>query len=133
MLTPILGAREHDSVYLHLQGFCISEELPDPPATEVVNSAIALFASALPLQIPKVQEAILEQLATFLASQNLQRDPGRRAAISANTAMALLGALKVALGETTAESGDLKHQGIVECLQSLLRVSYNCNTSSCSC
>jgi len=129
VLTPICGAREHDSVYLHLQGLDISEDLPDPPATEVVNSAIALFASALPLQSPKVQEAVLEQIATFLASPSLQRDPGRRAAITVNITLALLGALKVALGETTAESGDLKHQAIEECLQNLLRVRYDCIAS----
>lgn len=125
MLTPVCGAREHDSVYLHLQGQHISEDLPDPPATEVVNSAIGLFASALPLQAAKVQEAVLEQILTFLSSQNLQKDPGRRAAITVNTALALLGALKVALGETIAESGDLKHQAIEKCLQSLLRVSFH--------
>jgi len=128
-MTPICGAREHDSVYLHLQGLDISEDLPDPPATEVVNSAIALFASALPLQSPKVQEAMLEQMVTFIASQTLQREPGRRAAITVNITLALLGALKVALGETTAGSGDLKHQAIEECLRNLLRVSRDCIAS----
>jgi len=71
-----------------------------------------------------VQEAVLEQIATFLSSQSLQKDPGRRAAITINTALALLGALKVALGETIAECGDLKHQTIEKCLQNLLRVCF---------
>ena len=123
---PICGAREHDSVSLHLQGQNMSKDMPDPPATEVINSAISLFASALPLQSVKVQEAVLEQLATFLSSPSLQRDPGRKAAITVNVAMALLGALKVALGETTAEPGDLKHQTIEKCLQSILRVGLCC-------
>ena len=110
-----------------------SNELPDPPATEVVNSAIALFATALPLQSPSIQEGVLEQLASCLSSGSLQRDPGRKAAVTANAAMALLGALKVAVGETIAEAGDLRHPNVERCLQELLRVSvsldihYPCN------
>ena len=110
-----------------------SNELPDPPPTEVVNSAIALFATALPLQSPSIQEGVLEQLASCLSSGSLQRDPGRKAAVTANAAMALLGALKVAVGETIAEAGDLRHPNVERCLQELLRVSvsldihYPCN------
>ena len=37
--------------------------------------------------------------------------------------MALLGALKVAVGETSAEQGDLRHPAIERCLQDILRVS----------
>lgn len=122
-MTPICGAREHDSISLHLQGRQDSNELPDPPATEVVNAAIALFASALPLQSAKVQEAVLEQLTSYVLSPVLQRDPGRKAAVTVNTAMALLGALKVAVGETAAEQGDLRHPAIEQCLQDILRVS----------
>ena len=89
----------------------------------MVNASITLFASALPLQSAKVQEAVLEQLSTYLSSSSLQRDPGRRAAVTVNTAMALLGALKVAVGETSAEQGDLRHPAIEKCLQDILRVS----------
>lgn len=102
----------------------MSQDLPDPPATEVVNSAITVFALALPLQTAKVQEAVLEQLTTLLSSPSLQKDPGRRAAVTVNTAMALLGTLKVTLGETRSESGDLRHQNIERCLQGILRVCF---------
>lgn len=98
------------------------QELPDPPATEVVNSAIALFAIVFPSQSAKVQEFVLEQLTTHLSAGTLQRAPGRRAAVAVNTAMALLGALKVAAGETSAESGDLKHSAVERTLEALLRV-----------
>lgn len=99
------------------------DELPDPPATEVVNSAIALFAMTLPLQNPKIQEGVLEQLATVTSTSALQRNPGRKAAITVNTAMALLGALKVAVGETSAEPGDLRSATVEKCLQGLIYVS----------
>ena len=98
--------------------------LPDPPATEVVNAAISLFAVAYPLQTPKVQEGVLEQLATFISSPSLQRDPGRRAAITTNAAMALLATLKVAVGETLAERGDIKSQTVERAIEEILRVSY---------
>lgn len=100
-----------------------TNELPDPPPTEVINSAITLFAIALPLQNPKVQEGVLEQIATHLSASSLQRSPGRKAAITANSAMALLGALKVTLGETRSERGDLRHPTVERYLQEILRVS----------
>ena len=43
--------------------------------------------------------------------------------MTVNTAMALLGALKVAVGETTADHGDLRHPVTEKCLQDILRVS----------
>ena len=79
---------------------------------------------ALPLQEPKIQESILEQLSTFMTAKSLQRDPGRKAAVKINIALALLGALKVTMGETLASPGDLKSSAIEKCLDDLLRVSF---------
>lgn len=124
-MTPICGAREHDSVHVNIHEGSRAQDLPHPPATEVVNSAIALFAVVFPSQSAKVQEFILEQLATHLSAGSLQRAPGRRAAVAINTAMALLGALKVAVGEISAESGDLKHPAVEKSLEALLRVILN--------
>ena len=121
-MGPICGAQEHDSICLYTASQDSVESLPDPPATEVVNSAIVLFATAFPLQSSKVQEGVLAQLATFLTSSSLQRDPGRKAAIAVNTAMALLSALKVTIGETIAERGDLKHPSIEKSIDEILRV-----------
>lgn len=98
-------------------------DLPDPPATEVTNSSIALFALALPLQTPKVQEAILEQLAGFLKSPNFQRNPGRKAAVMVNVAFALLATLKVAAGEISATAGDLRNSSVEKCFEKILKVS----------
>jgi hypothetical protein len=93
--TPVLGSIEHDSVNLYVSDPQGEEASPAPPATAVVDSAIDLFTALLPLQQPKVQESILEQIATFLASNSLQRDPGRKAAMVVNVAVALLGAIKL--------------------------------------
>ncbi len=100
----------------------MGEGLPDPPSTQVVNSAINLFAISLPLQPPKIQESILEQLVTFLSSNGLQRDPGRKAAMAVNIATALLVTLQVATKETMSAAGDLRSPAVEKALQGLLRV-----------
>ena len=121
-MGPICGAQEHDSISLYTNSESHAESLPDPPATEVVNSAIVLFATAFPLQNSRIQEGVLAQLATCLTSSNLQRDPGRKAAVAVNTAMALLSALKVTVGETIAGHGDLKHPSVGKTIDEILRV-----------
>ncbi|KAJ9258311.1 hypothetical protein DTO207G8_1486 [Paecilomyces variotii] len=103
---PICQASEHDSVLL----YCAQDgnaSSADPAATEVVNAAVNLFALALPLQSPKVQESSVEQIATLLSSPHLQRNPGRKAAITVNVGVALLHALKVAIRESDGPGGEL--------------------------
>ena len=85
---------------------------------------------ALPLQDPRVQESTLEQLITLLSAKTLQRDPGRKAAVTVNVVLALLGALKVSMGETMAMPGNLKYPAVEKCLGDLLRVSpFTCSLS----
>jgi hypothetical protein len=122
LLSPICGAREHDSISLYNNASHDSSELPDPPATEVVNSALQLFAICLPLQPPKVQESILEQMTSFLSANSLQRDVNRRTAMMVNIAYALLSALKVAVKETRSASGSLKGMAVERVMQELLHV-----------
>lgn len=122
MTIPIFGAQEHDSVCLYTGHQDNDDSLPDPPATELVNAAIVLFATAFPLQSSTIQEGVLEQLATFLSSSSLHKDPGRKAAVTVNAAMALLSALKVAVGETIAEHGDLRNPSVERNIEEILRV-----------
>ncbi|KAF2491330.1 ARM repeat-containing protein [Lophium mytilinum] len=122
LLSPICGAREHDSLTLYINNSDDLNNLPDPPSTEVINAAINLFAICLPLQTPKVQESILEQMSSFLSANNLQRDPGRRSAMMVNIAMALLATLKVAVKETRSASGDLRGGAVEKVMQELLHV-----------
>ena len=124
LTSPILGAREHDSIYLYTIYEQDSAAIPDPPATEVINAAISLFAVAFPLQAPKIQEGVLEQLATHISSPFLQRDPGRRAAVTVNAAMALLSTLKVGTGETMADKGDIRSATVEKVMDELLKVGF---------
>ena len=94
----------------------------DPPTTGVVNSAIELFSVAIALHSPKIQESSVEQIATFLTSPGLQRNPGRKAAVSVNIAVALLHALKVAVKETDFVAGKLS-TSTDKTLQELVQVN----------
>ncbi|KAK0646349.1 armadillo-type protein [Cercophora newfieldiana] len=120
LLSPVCGTLEHDASLLYIGGVD-DESLPDPPATEVVNMAIQLFAFVFPLTPAKVQESVLEQVTTFTAAGSLQRDPGRKAAIKVNVATALLSTLRVAVRETKSPSGDLTNMAVERLIQELLR------------
>ncbi|KAK4217903.1 hypothetical protein QBC37DRAFT_24775 [Rhypophila decipiens] len=120
LLSPVCGTLEHDASVLYI-GTTDGPSLPDPPATEVVNMAIQLFAFVFPLTPPKVQESVLEQITTFVAAGSLQRDPGRRAAINVNVATALLSTLRVAVKETKSSPGDITTIAVEKLIQEQLR------------
>ncbi|KAB8291869.1 hypothetical protein EYC80_006649 [Monilinia laxa] len=121
LLSPICSSLEHDSISLYLGDIERGNSLPDPPATEVINIAIKLFAIAFPITPPKIQESILEQIATFLSKGALQRDPGRKAAINVNIATALFSTLKVAVKETSSPPGDLTSPAVEKLMQEIIR------------
>jgi HEAT repeat-containing protein 5 len=122
LLSPIGSGREHDSLRLYQQSVKVTESVPKPPATQVVNYAIHLFSILLPLQAARVQESVLEQLRSFLTDGSLQRDPARKIAISVNVVTALLGALKVAVRETVLAPGNLRSDAVEVLIKELLRV-----------
>lgn len=119
--SPVCGSIEHDALVLYLDGGDGRPTPPDPPATEVINSAIQLFAFAFPLTPAKVQESILEQIRTFASAGTLQRDPGRRAAIHVNMATAILATLRVAVKETQSPSGSVSNLAVERLLQDMVR------------
>lgn len=121
LLSPICPSLEYDAAVLYAGDLGASLELPDPPATEVVNMAIQLFAFVFPLTPAKVQESILEQVATYSSAGSLQRDPGRKAAMTVNIASALLSTLKVTVKETQSPSGDVTNAAVEKLLQEMIR------------
>ncbi|RDW89137.1 ARM repeat-containing protein [Coleophoma cylindrospora] len=118
--SPICSSLEHDSLSLYLGGEEYKSALPDPPATEVVNVAIKLFAIAFPLTPAKIQESILEQVTTFMSAGSLQRDPARKAAMNVNIATALFSTLKVAVKETQSPAGDLTNSAVITLMQDMI-------------
>ncbi|OAA33076.1 HEAT repeat protein [Moelleriella libera RCEF 2490] len=119
--SPICGSLEHDASMLYIGGVDEMAIRPDPPATEVINNAIQLFAFAFPLTPSKVQESVLEQIKTFASAGMLQRDTGRKAAISVNVALAILLSMKVAVKETRSPSGSISNLAVERLLQDIVR------------
>ncbi|KIL90920.1 hypothetical protein FAVG1_05616 [Fusarium avenaceum] len=118
--SPICGSLEHDASVLYI-GSAESSTTPDPPATEVINAAIQLFAFAFPLTPGKVQESILEQIRTFASAGTLIRDPGRKAAINVNLAAAILATMRVAVKETKSPAGNVSNPAVEALLQDIVR------------
>lgn len=121
LLSPICGSLEHDASALYIGSLDLNETRPDPPATEVINMAIQLFAFVFPLTPAKVQESILEQIRTFGSSGSLQRDLARNAAISVNVATAILATMRVATRETKSPAGDVTNTAVEKLLQDIVR------------
>ncbi|KAK5990286.1 Pof6 interactor 1-like protein [Cladobotryum mycophilum] len=119
--SPVCGSLEHDACMLYIGGIDDITANPDPPATEVINNAIQLFAFAFPLTPAKVQESILEQIRTFASAGTLLRDPGRKAAINVNVATAVLCTMRVATKETSSPSGDVANIAVERLLQDIVR------------
>ncbi|KDQ54486.1 hypothetical protein JAAARDRAFT_80176 [Jaapia argillacea MUCL 33604] len=89
---PVLGSCEHDplSACRH-QNFATQERIEPPPAaTAVVNAAISLFAEILPLQdVPSIVR-VLNQVVEYIRSPRLERNAGRKAAVTVNTMAVIL-------------------------------------------
>lgn len=119
--SPICSSLEHDAAMLYIGGTDAAKSNPGPPAAEVTNAAIQLFAFAFPSTPAKVQESILEQIKTFSSAGLLQRDPGRKAAINVNVAAAILYTMRVAVKETTSPAGDITNLAVEKLLQDLVR------------
>ncbi|GAO13879.1 uncharacterized protein UV8b_03888 [Ustilaginoidea virens] len=119
--SPVCGSLEHDASMLYIGGTDNQPMRPDPPATEVVNNAIQLFAFVFPLTPAKVQESVLEQIKTFASAGLLQRDSGRKAAIHVNVALAILLSMKVAVKETQSPSGSVSDLAVERLLQDIVR------------
>ncbi|BFZ62403.1 hypothetical protein YB2330_003497 [Saitoella coloradoensis] len=119
---PIVGAVEHDPTVLYTLERLRDGIAPQPisAATAVVDSAIELFAVTFPSQPAKVQESILEQLATVMTSPRLQKDPQMKLAVQCNAVMALLGVFKVFMTNTQTKTG-LNAERVVKIAQEIIQ------------
>lgn len=119
--SPVCGSIEHDASTLYTGSNNSGADVPSPAATEVVDTAIQLFAFAFPLTPAKVQESILEQIRTFASAGSLQRDPARKAAINVNVATAILATMRVAVKETKSPAGSISNLAVERLLQDIVR------------
>lgn len=99
MRKPVLGACEHDPLALCPDRVVGGEyriiEAP-PPGTSVVDAAIELFSQLLPLQDLTSTSKIVSQLIDSVRSPKLEKNTGRKSAVSINASVALVLALRQA-------------------------------------
>ncbi|KAK6370179.1 hypothetical protein LTR64_005419 [Lithohypha guttulata] len=118
--SPVVSALEHDSTSIYCNDSVSGQDESFLPETACITLAVQLFAVALPLQPPRVQESCVEQVASALA-QPFQREPGRKFALQINAVTAILGALAVTNGETGYLAGKLAAATTSKSLAELVR------------
>ena len=116
---PTLPGLEHDPALLYRTSRSVNDIELKPASTACVDSSIKLFSIVFPLQSKRLQEISLEQMATVLA-QPMQRDPGKKAAIQLNAALALLYALAIANNETGFPWGRIHVEAFGKLLSEIL-------------
>ncbi|KAF7309872.1 Clathrin-coated vesicle protein [Mycena indigotica] len=106
---PILGACEHDPLSL-CQARLSNDEYqldePPPALTAVIDTAIELFAQLLPLQDLATTTKIVTLLVESVRSPKLEKNTGRKAAVSINGAVAIVLALRQAMATQARRARD---------------------------
>ena len=102
-------------------GFIARTPAPPPPQTGVIDAGILLFASVFPLQTTEGQIQSLATLSSHLKSGKLERNPGRKQAITANTMIALARSLEHASKLASRNIKSLSNGQISDLLKSLLQ------------
>ena len=120
--SPVGVAMEHDAVQAYLDQHLRNSGPAQPAATESVNTAIGAFALSFPLQSPKVQSSVLEQLSSFIDSSTTQKEPARRAAVTVNIAAAMSLTAKILHGQTAALSGTFHGASAEKAFQNIVHV-----------
>lgn len=119
-LCPTLPALEHDPAILFRAEQAADCVELQSASTACIDASIKLFAIVFPAQSARVQEGVVEQIATALA-QPTQRDPGRKAAVTANALLAVLLSFAVINGETPFSTGQSSFSMTGKTLSDLLR------------
>lgn len=111
--TPVSGALEHDTMALYAlpvepdAGWGLLPRAPEPMPAHVaeVDAAAELFAALFPFACRDVQIGASEGLLTAQRRPALDKQPGRRMAVMANSVVALLGAVRTAAQPVHRASG----------------------------
>lgn len=96
----------------------MKEDTLPPLMTSVVDSAIGVFAASMPLRTSRMQQGVLEQIASTLNSISRQQNLGVDIALNTNVGTALFYALR---GNGLPQAG-FKGQDVEKALQDLLHV-----------
>lgn len=118
---PIVGSVEHDYVELFVAEAVVESPKPPPAQTGVIDAGVELFSALFAHQNLEGQVQSLATLSSHVRSSKLERNPGRRQAVVANTMEALRRSL--ALAETAGPKArrNLGSTQISDLIKSLLQ------------
>lgn len=103
-----MGTCEYDPLFLcqqqsrSLDGKLFQLVEPPPPTTAVVDAAVELFAQLLPLQELTVSIRTINALLEAVRSSKLEKNLGRKVAVTVNASIAIVLALRNAMSSTHA-------------------------------
>jgi len=121
--SPIIGTLEHDYLDLLSAASTSIPAKPSPPQTGVIDAGVELFATIFPHQTQEGQIQSLATLSSHTKSGKLERNPGRRQAVLANTITALNRSLANAEAGGNRGRRTIGHQQVTDLIKGLLQVS----------
>lgn len=118
---PILGSIEYDYVELFAAAPLVDLPKPVPSQTGVIDAGVELFAALFAHQTLEGQVQSLATLSSHVRSSKLERNPGRRQAVVANTMEALRRSLFLAEGAGIKARRNLGSPQVSDQIKSLLQ------------
>ena len=119
---PIIGSLEHDFLEVLPSRALPNPPRPAPPQTGVVDAGVELFAAIFPHQSAEGQVQSLASLSSHVRSSKLERNPGRKQAVVANTMAALSRSLANMDGAGAKARRALGSAQVTDLIKSLLQV-----------
>ncbi|ORY24869.1 putative clathrin-coated vesicle protein [Naematelia encephala] len=118
---PILGSLEHDFLELLASRPLPAPPRPAPPASGVIDAGVELFSTMFPHQNLQGQVQSLATLSSHVRSSKLERNPGRKQAVVANTMAALKRSLANVEGTGPKNRKSLGSTQVSDMIKSLLQ------------
>ncbi|WRT65221.1 uncharacterized protein IL334_002164 [Kwoniella shivajii] len=118
---PILGSLEHDFLELLVSKPLPLQPKPAPPQTGVIDSGVELFANMFSHQNAEGQVQSLATLSSHMRSSKLEKNPGRKQAVVANTMAALRRSLANVEGGGQKARRSLGSNQVSDLIKSLLQ------------
>ena len=123
LVQPIVGSTEHDVLSLIVADDLASTPRSPPAQTGVIDAGLELFSIMFPHQSVEGQVQSLATLSSHVRSGKLERNPGRKQAVLANTVAALHRSLSSSESAGSRSRKSFSGAQVGDLIKSLLQVS----------
>lgn len=135
---PILGSPANDAESLLISapddlkgatnGKTYSLPQSAPPPTSLIDASLTLFVALLPLQTPKVQESVLDQIQSYAFTGGVANTVSRKQAIAVNSVVAIYETLQLVASSTSSTGHDtMKNPRVLKSIFAVLKQTLNLN------